>query len=108
MTRLLFSVVLTAALLAPLAATYGLAVLGVVLAHEYGHAIQERIGALDRSLDRLILGDIGGHQLDLADLGQRLERVRALGIALGKSQGAGQCLIELRDLTDGATGFAFV
>jgi predicted metalloprotease len=41
-------------LLAPLAATYGPAVLGVVLAHEYGHAIQERIGALDRPLATIV------------------------------------------------------
>jgi predicted metalloprotease len=34
-------------LLTPLAEEYGAAVLGVVLAHEYGHAIQARIGALD-------------------------------------------------------------
>jgi predicted metalloprotease len=34
-------------LLTPLAEQYGAAVMGVVLAHEYGHAIQSRIGALD-------------------------------------------------------------
>jgi predicted metalloprotease len=34
-------------LLAPLAEEYGSAVLGVVLAHEYGHAIQSRVGSLD-------------------------------------------------------------
>lgn len=36
-------------LLTPLAEEYGASVMGVVLAHEYGHAIQGRIGALDRS-----------------------------------------------------------
>ncbi len=41
-------------LLAPLADTYGPAVMGVVLAHEYGHAIQERIGALDRPLATIV------------------------------------------------------
>ncbi len=34
-------------LLTPLADEYGSAVMGVVLAHEYGHAIQARIGALE-------------------------------------------------------------
>ncbi|MFP5487714.1 MAG: neutral zinc metallopeptidase, partial [Acidimicrobiia bacterium] len=34
-------------LLTPLAREYGPAVMGVVLAHEYGHAIQSRTGALD-------------------------------------------------------------
>ncbi len=34
-------------LLTPLADAYGPAVMGIVLAHEYGHAIQSRIGALD-------------------------------------------------------------
>jgi predicted metalloprotease len=37
-------------ILAPLAAEFGPAVMGIVLAHEYGHAIQSRIGALDRNL----------------------------------------------------------
>jgi predicted metalloprotease len=37
-------------LLAPLANEFGPAVLGVVLAHEYGHAIQSRTGALERFL----------------------------------------------------------
>ncbi len=41
-------------ILAPLAEEYGSAVMGVVLAHEYGHAIQERIGALDRFLATII------------------------------------------------------
>lgn len=34
-------------LLTPLADTFGSAVMGIVLAHEYGHAIQARIGALN-------------------------------------------------------------
>ncbi|MDJ0770005.1 MAG: hypothetical protein QNJ12_14485 [Ilumatobacter sp.] len=37
-------------ILTPLAQEFGDAVMGVVLAHEYAHAIQERIGALDRFL----------------------------------------------------------
>ena len=37
-------------LLAPLAAEFGPAVMGIVLAHEYGHAIQSRVGALDQFL----------------------------------------------------------
>ena len=37
-------------LLAPLAAEFGPAVMGIVLAHEYGHAIQSRVGALDEFL----------------------------------------------------------
>lgn len=37
-------------LLAPLASEFGPAVMGIVLAHEYGHAIQSRVGALDRFL----------------------------------------------------------
>ncbi len=37
-------------LLAPLAAEFGPAVMGIVLAHEYGHAIQSRAGALERFL----------------------------------------------------------
>ena len=41
-------------ILAPLAEQYGPAVMGVVLAHEYGHTIQERIGALDRALPTII------------------------------------------------------
>jgi len=41
-------------LLTPLADAYGSAVLGVVLAHEFGHAIQERIGALDLNYDTII------------------------------------------------------
>ena len=43
-----------ASLLTPLAEQFGPAVMGVVLAHEYGHAIQERIGALDRPLATII------------------------------------------------------
>jgi predicted metalloprotease len=35
-------------LLAPLTSEFGPSVMGVVLAHEYGHAIQKRIGALDQ------------------------------------------------------------
>ena len=41
-------------LLVPLADAFGSSVLGVVLAHEYGHAIQERIGAFDRPLATII------------------------------------------------------
>jgi predicted metalloprotease len=41
-------------LLTPLADEYGSAVMGVVFAHEYGHAIQARIGALDRVLATII------------------------------------------------------
>jgi predicted metalloprotease len=41
-------------LLTPLANEYGAAVLGVVLAHEYGHAIQARSGALDRALATVV------------------------------------------------------
>ena len=41
-------------LLLPLADQYGSAVMGVVLAHEYGHAIQARIGALDRLLATIV------------------------------------------------------
>jgi predicted metalloprotease len=41
-------------LLTPLADEFGPAVMGIVLAHEYGHAIQQRIGALDRSLATII------------------------------------------------------
>ncbi len=40
--------------LAPLAAEFGPAVVGIVLAHEYGHAVQSRIGALDRRLATII------------------------------------------------------
>ncbi len=40
--------------LAPLAAEFGPAVMGIVLAHEYGHAIQARTGALDRQLATII------------------------------------------------------
>ena len=40
--------------LAPLAAEFGPAVLGIVLAHEYGHAVQSRIGALDRRLATIL------------------------------------------------------
>ena len=39
-------------LLAPLAAEFGPAVMGIVLAHEFGHAIQSRVGALDQFLPR--------------------------------------------------------
>jgi predicted metalloprotease len=41
-------------LLTPLAEEFGAAVLGVVLAHEYAHVIQQRIGALDRFLATII------------------------------------------------------
>jgi predicted metalloprotease len=41
-------------LLTPLAEAYGPAVMGIVLAHEYGHAIQARIGALDKFLATII------------------------------------------------------
>ena len=41
-------------LLTPLADAYGPAVMGIVLAHEYGHAIQSRIGALDEFLATII------------------------------------------------------
>ncbi len=41
-------------ILTPLATEYGSAVMGVVLAHEYGHAIQGRIGALDRFLATIV------------------------------------------------------
>jgi len=37
-------------LLAPLASDFGPAVMGIVLAHEFGHAIQSRVGALDQFL----------------------------------------------------------
>jgi predicted metalloprotease len=40
--------------LAPLAAEFGPAVMGIVLAHEYGHAIQARIGALDQRLATIV------------------------------------------------------
>jgi predicted metalloprotease len=41
-------------LLTPLASDYGPAVLGVVLAHEYGHAIQSRVGALDAAYPTIL------------------------------------------------------
>jgi predicted metalloprotease len=41
-------------LLTPLADAFGSAVMGVVIAHEYGHVIQERIGALDRPLATIV------------------------------------------------------
>lgn len=41
-------------ILRPLAEEFGPAVMGVVLAHEYGHAIQARIGALQRRLATII------------------------------------------------------
>jgi len=41
-------------LLTPLADEFGSAVMGVVLAHEYGHAIQERVGVLDRPLATIV------------------------------------------------------
>jgi predicted metalloprotease len=41
-------------LLGALAAEFGPAVMGVVLAHEYGHAVQQRIGALDRNLATIV------------------------------------------------------
>ena len=41
-------------ILAPLADEFGPAVMGVVMAHEYGHAIQERNGGLDRPLPTII------------------------------------------------------
>lgn len=37
-------------LLAQLAANFGAGTIGIVLAHEYGHAIQQRTGVLDRNL----------------------------------------------------------
>lgn len=40
--------------LAPLAQEFGPAVMGIVLAHEYGHAIQSRTGALGRRLATII------------------------------------------------------
>jgi predicted metalloprotease len=40
--------------LAPLAEEFGPAVMGIVLAHEYGHAIQARIRALDRQLATIV------------------------------------------------------
>jgi predicted metalloprotease len=40
--------------LAPLAAEFGPAVMGIVLAHEFGHAIQARIGALDESYSTIV------------------------------------------------------
>jgi predicted metalloprotease len=40
--------------LAPLAEEFGPAVMGIVLAHEFGHAIQARIGALDRRLATIV------------------------------------------------------
>jgi len=44
----------TDGILTPLAEDIGNAVMGVVLAHEYGHLIQERSGALDRPLPTII------------------------------------------------------
>lgn len=41
-------------LLTQLANDYGAAVMGIVLAHEYGHAIQQRIGALDQFLPTIV------------------------------------------------------
>lgn len=41
-------------LLTPLADAYGAAVMGIVLAHEYGHAIQARTGALDKLLATIV------------------------------------------------------
>jgi predicted metalloprotease len=41
-------------LLTALADEFGSAVMGIVLAHEYGHAIQDRNGALDRRLPTII------------------------------------------------------
>lgn len=41
-------------LLDQLADEYGPATIGIVLAHEYGHALQERIGALDRRLATIV------------------------------------------------------
>ncbi len=40
--------------LRPLSEEFGPAVMGIVLAHEYGHAIQSRNGGLDRSLPTII------------------------------------------------------
>lgn len=40
--------------LAPLADEFGAAVMGIVLAHEYGHAIQARIGALSQRLATIV------------------------------------------------------
>lgn len=41
-------------LLTPLADEFGAAVVGVVLAHEYGHVVQQRIGALGRPLATIV------------------------------------------------------
>ena len=41
-------------LLGRLSDEYGPATIGIVLAHEYGHALQERIGALDRGLATIV------------------------------------------------------
>ena len=41
-------------LLGALASEFGPAVMGVVLAHEYGHAIQERVGVLDQDLATVV------------------------------------------------------
>ena len=41
-------------LLTELADEYGPAVMGIVLAHEYGHTIQQRTGALDRFLPTIV------------------------------------------------------
>lgn len=41
-------------LLAELAREYGAATIGTVFAHEFGHAIQLRVGALDRSLPTIV------------------------------------------------------
>ena len=41
-------------ILTGLADSFGPAVIGVVLAHEYAHAVQERIGALDRRLATIV------------------------------------------------------
>ncbi len=40
-------------LLTRLAQSFGPSTIGIVLAHEYGHAVQQRIGALDQRLDTI-------------------------------------------------------
>jgi predicted metalloprotease len=44
----------TGSLLTPLADAFGPAVVGVVLAHEYGHVVQQRTGALSRPLATIV------------------------------------------------------
>ena len=71
----------------------GPAVLGVVLAHEYGHTIQERIGALDRPLATVVteqqadcFAGIWGHHanrsrqlLEQGDIEEGLNAASAIG-----------------------------